>query len=146
MKNISGVLFLILISLGHQSFAQFVSEGEDIAFDGYDLTSYFEGVPVQGHKLISYQYQGMNLIFNTKENKKKFIDNPDKYIPAYGGCCATAVVHGSLVKPDFKLFKIQDEKLLFFEVKAFFNGQTQWEKDPGYHKLLADAQFKSLKE
>jgi len=28
------------------------------------------------------------------------------------------------------MFKIQNGSLLFFEVKAFYNAKTHWEKDP----------------
>ncbi|MEL6558711.1 MAG: YHS domain-containing (seleno)protein [Bacteroidota bacterium] len=144
MKITGGFILLAIMFLSQISLAQYVSDGKEIAFDGYDITSYFDDKPVKGHRMINFEYQDLNLAFSSVENRQKFIDNPEKYLPAYGGWCATAVVNGTLIEPNFSLYKVQEGKLLFFEVKAFFNGQTQWEKDPDYHKLLADAQFSSL--
>ena len=139
-----GAITIFLLFLVHHTNAQYATHDEAIAFDGYDLTSYFDGKPVKGKKSINYHHDGLNLLFASEANKKLFLSNPQKYLPAYGGYCATAVVNGTLVRPSYSLFKIQEDKLLFFEVKAFFNGHTQWEKDPDYHKLLADAQFNKL--
>lgn len=144
--KLTGAIFFLAFSftLISASYSQSTHHTEDIAYDGYDLTSYFTGTPVKGNKNVKYTYQGTEFLFASEANKKKFISDPEKYLPAYGGWCATAVVSGTLVKPNYSLFKIQDEKLLFFEVKAFFNGRTQWEKDPDYHKALADAQYNKL--
>lgn len=144
MRLTGGITLLIILFLSQSSLAQYVSDGKEIAFEGYDITSYFDGKPVKGHRMINYEYEDLNLTFSSKESRQKFINNPEKYLPAYGGWCATAVVSGTLIEPNFSLYKIQEGKLLFFEVKAFFNGQTQWEKDPDYNKLLADAQYSSL--
>ena len=62
-------------------------------------------------------------------------------MPAYNGWCAIALTNGTLAKPDFSQFKVQDGKLLFFEVRAFFNGKTAWEKDPDINKIVADEKF-----
>lgn len=142
LLNITFTLIFLLVASGAS--AQYATVKEEAAFDGYDLTSYFDGEPIKGKSAYTYQYQDLNLSFASEANKQKFIKDPEKYLPAYGGWCATAVVHGTLVRPNYSLYKIQENKLLFFEVKAFFNGQTQWEKDPDYHRVLADAQFNRL--
>ncbi|MGB3464795.1 MAG: YHS domain-containing (seleno)protein [Cyclobacteriaceae bacterium] len=146
MKLLSAIFIGFIFLASSEAFGQYATHGESIAFDGYDLTSYFDGEPVKGKETYSFQYKGLNLKFVSAASKQKFIKNPEKYLPAYGGWCATAVVNGSLVRPSYSLFKIQEEKLLFFEVKAFFNGQTQWEKDPEYNKVVADAQFNRLND
>ncbi len=114
----------------------------EVAFDGYDLVSYFDDKPVKGIKKYQYEYDGIILYFSTYRNYLIFKKDPEKYMPAYGGWCATAVAGSILVKPNYSMFKIQDEKLLFFEVKAFFNGKTEWEKNPEANELVANKKYK----
>lgn len=140
------ILLVGLAMLSQVSIAQvgYSSAGEKVAFDGFDLVSYFKGEPVQGNKGFSVDHQGLKLVFDSQANKNTFLKNPEKYLPAYGGWCATAMVVGNAVRPDFTKYKVQNGKLMFFEVKAFFNGQTQWEKDPDKHEILADLKFKEV--
>lgn len=138
------LFFLLLVTTFiHSSFSQekFVTESDPIAFEGYDLTTYFDGTPQKGKSEHTLQYENMSLQFTTAENKKRFLEDPEAFMPAYGGWCATAMIYGNAVRPDFSRYKIQNGKILFFEVKAFFNGLTQWEKDPSYNEVMAEAQF-----
>jgi len=144
MLKITSLLFLLSLTLTIKTFSQTASHGDEYALDGYDLTTCFEESPIKGHRLISYDYNGPHLLFTSDENIRKFINNPEKFMPAYGGWCATAIVYDELVKPNFSLYIVQDEQLLFFEVKAFFNDQTHWEKDPDYNMQLANAQYDKM--
>jgi len=143
MKNIILTAFTILIysqiSLGQTH--KYSSSSDEIAFDGNDLVSYFDGNATKGIEKYKYEYDGLTLHFSTYRNYLIFKKDPDKYMPAYGGWCATAVAGNILTKPDYSMFKIQDEKLLFFEVKAFFNGKTYWEKNPEANLLVADKKY-----
>lgn len=123
---------------------QYACSADEIAFDGNDLVSYQGSEVLKGKEEHSYEYQGLKLRFANWANMDKFIENPDKYMPAYGGWCAIAVAGGVLTKPDFSHYQIQDGKLYFFEVKAFFNGQTAWNKDPDIHKIVADKKYIDL--
>ena len=120
------------------------SPGSDVAFDGFDLTSYFHGSVQKGVQQHELQYDGINLRFASAANKDKFLENPSTYLPAYGGWCAIALTQGSWVQPDFEHFKIQEGKLLFFEVRAFFNGKTAWEKDPDINMIMADKKYQEM--
>ena len=75
-------------------------------------------------------------------NLQEFRRDPDFYMPAYGGYCATAVSNQSLIVPNFSNFEIQGEKLLFFETRGFFNGRTEWKKDPQLFEILADKHYR----
>jgi hypothetical protein len=88
------------------------------------------------------EYDGLKLKFQNYDNLLAFKKGPKKNIPKYGGWCATAVVNNQLIKPDYNMFKIQDGQLLFLAVKAFFNGRTQWEKDPEINKIVADKKYR----
>lgn len=146
------ILILVTLSVfAHITQAQptghYAGAEEEIAFDGNDLVSYYESeTPVKGSEDFSYDYDGIHLLFSSDANKNKFKNDPDKYIPAYNGWCAIALTSGSFVRPDFNEYKIQDGQLLFFEVRAFFNGKTAWERDPDIHKIVADKKYNELNE
>ncbi|MEL7005770.1 MAG: YHS domain-containing (seleno)protein [Bacteroidota bacterium] len=138
-------VFTLSILFAFSQQAKFPGMEEDVAFDGNDLVSYYESdAPVKGSSKYSYQYQDLKLQFSNQENLNKFKSNPEKYIPAYNGWCAIALAHGNWIRPDFNQYKVQDGKLLFFEVRAFFNGKTAWEKDPAINKVVADKKWEEL--
>ncbi|MEL7145623.1 MAG: YHS domain-containing (seleno)protein [Bacteroidota bacterium] len=146
-RSLRLIMLLLLVVASMSAAAQnskYSSTGDEVAFDGNDLTAYFENKVVQGSEDYQLEYDGLTLRFATEENMWTFKSNPEKYIPAYNGWCATAVANGKLYKPDYSHYKLQDGKLLFFEVRAFFNGKTAWNKDPDKHKLLADEKFVDL--
>ena len=147
MKRIT--LIVTLAVFAHLTQAQngnhYAGSNEENAFDGNDLVSYFESkTPVKGSEDFNYDYDGIHLLFSSDENRTKFKNDPDQYIPAYNGWCAIALTGGSFVRPDFNEYKIQDGQLLFFEVRAFFNGKTAWERDPDIHKIVADKKYDEL--
>lgn len=118
-----------------------VEQGQ-LAFDGYDLVGYFDGKVLKGSPDLEYTYQGIKLRFSSQDNLDLFKSNPAAYFPAYGGWCAIAMVQNSFVIPDYTLYKIQEDQLLFFQVKAFFNGLTYWNKDPDKNLFLADSNYR----
>jgi len=113
-------------------------------FDGFDLISFFEGRIEEGKNNITFTYRGIQLFFVSEENKKMFVAEPDRYYPEFNGWCAIGLAKGILRKPDYKQFKIQDNQVLFFEVKAFYNGKTDWNKNPEANKILADKNYVEL--
>ena len=146
-RNIILIAILLLITGTFNLEAQvkkYSTQDDEVSFDGNDLTEYQNKKVVKGKKEHILEYDGLTLLFASAENRNKFQSNPDKYLPAYKGWCATAVANGSLYKPDYSHFKIQDEKLLFFEVRAFFNGKTACDKYPVIHMIQSDEKFKSL--
>jgi YHS domain-containing protein len=138
MKNI--VLIAFLLTLGSSAIAQqkYACTADELAFYGNDLVSYYGNNVLKGKAEFEYNYDGLKLQFATKTNLDEFKKSPNKYLPEYGGWCAIALANGSLVQPDFNHFKVQNGELLFFEVRAFFNGKTAWEKDPDINKIVAD--------
>ena len=120
----------------------------EIAFDGNDIVSYYEEAsPLKGKPQFEHKHaEGVVLQFANQSNLEKFVANPEKYMPAYDGWCALAIAQNSYIRPDFNTYKVQEGKLLFFEVRAFFNGKTFWEKDPDINKIVADKKYNALKE
>lgn len=70
----------------------FNTDSENLVANGYDVVSYFtDSKPVKGKQTISTDFQGLLLYFSSHENKRKFLDDPEKYLPKYGGWCAYAI-------------------------------------------------------
>lgn len=139
MKKIQLITCFVALLGIHTSLAQhrYSCEADDKAFGGNDLVSYFSGKVLKGSEEYPLTYDGLLLYFASAENRAVFEQSPEKYMPSYGGWCATAVSSNVYVKPDYDMFKIQEGALYFFEVKAFYNGKTQWEKDPDIHEISA---------
>ena len=142
MRTIFPMLILLLIIKSNLSIAQqYAYKKGEIAVGGYDITSYFDGELLKGKKETQTVHEGVVYLFDNQKNLNKFIANPEKYIPAYGGWCAMALCQGQLVQPNPKLYSIIDDKLHLFEVKVFYNGKAQWFKNPEENKQIADSKY-----
>ena len=102
--------------------------------DGYDPVSYFAGAdPVKGLSTISAEFRGEQFHFSSAANRERFVAEPEKYLPQYGGYCAWAVANGYTAKGDPLNWKIVGGKL-YLNYNAEI--QSRWVKDiPGFiHK------------
>ena len=132
---------LILFALAIQKpEAKHANLKDGLAVGGYDVVSYFQGdEPEKGSKSIVTSHEGVTYRFSSENNKQKFLDNPDKYIPAYGGWCAYAMgVSGDKVKIDPETFKIIDDKLYLFYNFWGNNTLNSWNDDESALKTKAD--------
>ena len=112
---------------------------DNLAIQGYDVISYFDGAPKEGDKNISFEYAGAQYFFTSEANKNKFKTDPAKYAPQYGGWCAYAMgVDGSKVKIDPDTYTILDNKLYLFYNFGWTNTLPKWKKDEANLKTKAD--------
>ena len=113
MKKIIVLLALLLVSA--QTFAEVsrIYQGRySGAIRGYDPVAYFtESEAVRGTRKITYDYLGATWWFSSEENKKLFVENPEKYMPQYGGYCAKAMSDNRFLKIDPKSWSIVNDKL-----------------------------------
>jgi len=115
------------------------------AAGGMDLVSYRQpGGPVLGAVEYSVQIMGETYIFADRLNLDTFKADPQRYLPAYAGFCAMSLALGSVTCPDVMNFKIEEDRLLFFEVTGFTNGKSLWETDPMGFRARADSNYKRL--
>ena len=57
-----------------------------VAIKGYDTVAYHtEGRAVKGNKEFSYTWNDAKWYFNSKENYELFVEDPERYMPQYGG-------------------------------------------------------------
>ncbi|WP_067517656.1 YHS domain-containing (seleno)protein [Endozoicomonas ascidiicola] len=98
------------------------------AVSGYDTVAFFtEGQPVKGNPKFKYSYLDVEWYFASEKHLNLFKQNPEKYMPQYGGFCAWAVAAKKYRAPgDPKYWKIVDNKLYLNYDRSV---QNKWLKD-----------------
>jgi YHS domain-containing protein len=85
---------------------------DDGAIRGYDPVAYFsERRPVKGQPEFTHQYAGATWYFANQTNRDLFADDPESYVPQYGGYCAYAMSKGYIASTDPEAWTIHDNKL-----------------------------------
>jgi YHS domain-containing protein len=115
---------------------------EDLMLGGNDPVAYFTASrPVRGDPAIKATYQGLTYRFASQANKAAFERDPARYVPAYGGFCASGAPYALKARIGFETFKVVDNRLYFFggprskrnwemdEKKNIEVGDAYWEKE-----------------
>lgn len=106
------------------------ADKKGVALHGYDPVTYFEkDKPQMGSQQFSYSSGGATWLFVSAEDRKKFAQNKEMYMPQFGGYCAKAVSENHTADVDPLAYKIVNGKLyLNYDAKV----QKLWEQDiPG---------------
>lgn len=118
------------------------------AIQGYDPVAFFPeagGRPLKGDRSISHTHRGVSYLFASRGNLDRFIENPARYEPAYGGWCASAMADGGRkVEIDPKNFKVTDGRLFLFYKSLFTDALDYWNKDEPTNIRKADEHWKRL--
>lgn len=95
-----------------------------LAISGYDPVAYFtENAPRLGKGEFECSFAGVVWRFRNEGNRAAFLDDPDIYMPRFGGYDPLGVARGVAVAGDPRLWLLSGERLyLFFapENKAAF--------------------------
>ncbi len=119
-----------------------VCQLDGIAVGGFDLVSYRqENGPISGSAEFAANYNELTYHFVSESNLMQFNENPEKFLPEYGGVCAVALAYGRVICPEYDNFKIENDQLLLFEVTGFTNGRTLWDSMPIEFRKKADSNF-----
>ena len=98
-----------------------------VAIKGYDPVAYFsQGKAVHGQPQRSHAWGGATWHFATDENRRAFVENPERYAPQYGGYCAWAVSQGHTAPIDPSAWRIVNGKLYLNYDKKI---RAKWEKN-----------------
>lgn len=118
---------------------------DKVAIKGYDPVGYItRQQALKGSTRFSAPYRGVTYHFATEESLKLFQASPEKYVPAYGGWCATAMAQGKKVEIDPTNFKVTNGRLFLF-FKAFYgNALKDWNKDEAGLTAKADTHWKRI--
>ena len=107
----------------------------DIAVQGWDVVSFFQGKPLRGKREHVVEHRGAEWRFSTRANADLFAINPDAFLPEYGGYCAWALGHNKLARGNPEHWTMVDGKLYFN-----FNDRTErlWSRDRDVWVARAD--------
>ena len=118
---------------------------DGVAVGGFDLVSYHQdGGPVPGSADHALELEDLTYRFKSRENLETFRQSTERYLPVYRGWCAATLAMGRLACPDYSNYKIEEGRLLLFEVTGFTNGRTLWNSDPLGFRERADLNFQRL--
>ena len=82
---------------------------------------------------------GIIAIILASKGKALYLENPEKYLPQYGGWCAYAMGEkAEKVTIDPETFIITDGKLYLFYNSYFNDTSEKWNKEPEVLKVKAD--------
>lgn len=116
-----------------------------LALAGYDPVSYVDDqVAATGKPEIASAYRGLTYRFATAEHRATFNAAPEKYVPAYGGWCATAMADGRKVEVNPKSFKVVGGRLMLFYKGTWGDALKDWNKDEPGLTRKADAAWARL--
>ena len=142
------IIFLLTLCTS-LSFSQPIDNNlkRGFAANGYDVVAYFKNTPLEGSKKFITEYNGAKYKFSSSENLNTFKNNPEKYLPQYGGYCTYAIaLKASKVSINPKTFKIINERLYLFYNAWGTNTLDLWQKE-NERELLekADKNWSSIK-
>src|SRR5262245_21187390 len=89
-----------------------VAGASRIAIDGYDPVAFFiDAKAVNASPFITAEHDGAIYLFANEDNRKVFTENPEQYVPEFGGFCAYGVALGKLFPVDISTWQVREGKL-----------------------------------
>lgn len=99
---------------------------DGVAIHGYDLVAYFESeTPVEGSTEHEHEYRGATFRFASEDHRAMFAEDPESYLPEYGGYCSLGVGNGYKDGMHPAAFDIFDGKLYFNLTPSIHEGWLQ---------------------
>lgn len=147
---ITGLVFTLSSSTQAQSSgktnpAVYNLPASKVALQGYDPVAYFTlGKAVKGGATRQATHDGVIYQFSSDDTLKAFQAEPAKYLPTYGGWCATAMAKGEKVEIDPTNFKVTNGRLFLFFNAWYADAKKAWIKDEPAQEKLADANWRKL--
>lgn len=113
-------------------------EAGNVILHGYDPVAYFTGAATRGTAQFQAEHGGAVYHFSSAAHRDRFLADPARYVPQYGGFCAMGVALGKKLDVDPTQFHVVDGKLylnLNAEVSA------KWSEDVPGNLQKADGQW-----
>lgn len=120
-------------------------DADGLALQGHDPVAYFtQNKALKGSKEFSAAHGGVVYWFASADNRALFTASPAKYLPTYGGWCATAMAKGEKVEIDPQNFKVTNGRLFLFYKGLWGNARKDWDKDEAAQTTKADGHWKRI--
>lgn len=142
-KSTLAFMFLfIALTAAAQKSEVFIKDS--VAIGGYDPVAFFtESKPVKGNAGVTATLKGVNWYFSSEKNRKLFTEQPDQYLPQYGGYCAYGAAEGHKAPTEVNTWTIIDNKLYFNYNQAV---KRSWMKDQQALIKKADANWDAVRQ
>ena len=99
----------------------------DLAIRGYDPVAYAVArAATKGSPKFEYRWKDAVWQFASASNRARFIKDPERYAPQFGGYCAWAISRGYMADADPEAWRIVDGRLYLIYSKTV---QRRWEQD-----------------
>ena len=122
-----GLSLLLLLVANLMWSQEHVNTKKGVAASGYDVVAYFDDEALKGKKEFTATYMDVTYRFASEANLSRFNENPDEFVPQYGGYCAYAIAEKSeKVGINPKTYQIQDGKLYLFYNSWGVNTLDKW--------------------
>lgn len=107
------------------------ADADGLALRGHDPVAYFTAAkPTPGSADYTASANGATYRFATPGNRDRFLQDPARYLPAYGGFCSYGVTFRVKVSGDPIAWKIVDGVLY---INSSLESRAIWSRDiPGY--------------
>jgi YHS domain-containing protein len=136
------VFGLLLAGIAYgQTSPVFATDG--VALRGYDPVAYFDGAPALGSDAFSHEWNGVVWKFASARNRARFIADPERHSPRFGGFCALGMAHGGAVPTDPNAFTIHRGKLYLNATGAV---RETWAYDPDWMIERAEPRWRTIRD
>jgi hypothetical protein len=96
------------------------AQDKRVMLKGHDPVAYFtEGRPVKGLPQFTHDWDGDRYQFASAANRDKFIADPDRYAPQFGGYCTGSMSRNVVNEMHPEAWIISDGKLYVFGQPKF---------------------------
>ena len=143
MKHI--IIFVIIVAItslnlfGQDNRANNI-DNSNIALQGYSPVSYADlGLAQKGVKDFKSAHEEIVYYFTSTEQKVAFDEDPEKYLPEYGGFCAFGIYAGAKFRPDPNKFISRDGKYFLYLYNLELDAQQLWLDAKNHDGLIAKA-------
>lgn len=121
-------------------------KGSALGVQGYDVVSYFtENKARKGDETLTAEYRGVTYRFATAAHRDAFVAEPRRFVPTYGGWCASAIgAKGEKVSIDPTNFKVKDGRLFLFYKGLFADALKDWNTHEREWEPAADLNWKRI--
>jgi YHS domain-containing protein len=139
-----GLVVLAILIASPASAIEPVFSADGAAIHGYDPVAYFtEEQAVRGNSEFSAEHQGATWHFASAANRDRFVADPGRYAPQYGGYCAWAVANNYTASIDPDAWTIRDGKLYLNYSKIV---RARWALDKAGNIAAADGNWLGLRD
>ena len=151
MKTLKTIVTAVAVVFATTIFAQDNKanniDNSNIALQGYSPVSYLDlGLAQKGNKSYKSEYKKVLYYFTSSEQKTTFDNNPERYLPQYGGFCAFGCYAGAKFRVDPNKFIVEDGKYYLYLNNVELDAKQLWLAENNHAKLkaVADKNWKKL--